>query len=406
MSARVAAALIWLAWVLSVASAVFGLFFLYLNGSFAPFFDESLGIDAAVAVTYSTVGAVIASRRRENAVGWLFCGIGLLHGITVFTGEYAKYALLTQPDTLPAGVAAAWLGTWVWMPGVVLNVTFLLLIFPHGRLPSRRWRPVAWLAAAAATLGSLSLAVLPWDLLNVGVPADNPFVIEGIRALAREIFIFVLVLGAVSVLLSVFSLVVRFHRARGLERQQLKWFVYAGGLYVLTIFVPISVIENLQILTATFLPIAVGTAILRHRLYDIDRIINRTLVYGALTASLAAVYVGSVVSLQSIFRALTGQESQLAVVASTLAIAALFYPLRRRIQDFIDRRFYRRKYDAKETLEAFSARLRDEVDLDHLAGEFVAVVRETVQPAHTSLWLRGPAAGPRRQGPGEEREGR
>ena len=388
MSARVAAALVWLAWVLSVVSAVFGLFLLYLNGSFAPFFDESLGIDAAVAVTYSTVGAVIASRRRENAVGWLFCVIGLLHGITVFTGEYAKYALLTQPGTLPAGVAAAWLGTWVWVPGVVLNVTFLLLIFPHGRLPSRRWRPVAWLAAAAATLGSLSLAVLPWDLLNVGVPADNPFVIEGIRTFEREIFIFVVVPGAASVLLSVLSLVVRFRRAQGIESQQLKWFVYAGGLYVLTIFVPISAIENLQILTATFLPIAAGIAILRYHLYDIDLIINRTLVYGALTVALTVVYVGSVVFLQFIFRILTGQESQLAVVASTLAIAAMFGPLRRRVQGFIDRRFYRRKYDAAKTLEAFSARLREQTNLDSLNAELLTVAQDTMQPAHVSLWLR------------------
>ena len=380
--------LAWLLCALSVASAMFGLFFLYLNGSFGPFFGESLGVDAAVAITYSTVGAVIASRRPGNTVGWLFCAIGFFHGFAVFTGEYSRYALVTEPDALPLGVATAWLGTWIWLPGVVFNVTLLLLLFPHGRLISRRWRPVAWVAVAAATLGSLTLAVMPWDLLNVGVPAENPFEIEGIESLERELFVLVVVPGAVSVLLSILSLVVRFRGARGIERQQLKWFVFAGGLYVLTIFARIDAVENLQIVAATFLPVAAGIAILRYRLYDIDLIINRTLVYAALTAALILVYAGGVVLLQGLFRALTGQTSQLAVVASTLAIAALFGPLRNRIQSFIDRRFYRKKYDAVKTLEAFGRRLRDETELGVLNDDLVNVIRETVQPAHVSLWLR------------------
>ena len=390
MNARIALPLAWSLWALSVASAAFGVFFLYLNGSFAPFFEESLGVDAAVAVTYSTVGAVIASRRPGNAVGWLFCTIGLLLGIEIFAVEYAKYALLTRPGVLPAGVVAAWLGTWVWVPGVVLNVTFLLLLFPDGRPPSPRWWPVAWIAAALAALGSFVIGVMPWDELNVGVPADNPFEIAGIEALEREIFAFVVVPGAASVLLSILSLILRFRRAQGVERQQLKWFVYAGGLYVLTIFIPINVVHNLQVLTVTFLPIAAGVAILRYRLYDIDRLINRTLVYGALTVVLALVYFGGVVSLQYALRSLTGQESQLAIVASTLAIAALFTPLRRRIQVLIDRRFYRKKYDAAKTLEAFGSRLRRETDLDALSADLVGVARETLQPAHVSLWLRPP----------------
>jgi hypothetical protein len=391
-SIRFSGPLGWLVCAISVASAASGLLLLYLNGSLGRFFGESLGVDAAVAVTYSTVGAVIASRRPENTVGWLFCAIGFFHGIAVFTGEYGVYALATNPDTLPAGVLATWLGTWIWLPGVALNLTLLLLLFPHGRLPSRRWRPVAWVAVGAATLGSLTLAVLPWEMLNVGLPAENPFEIKGIEAFERGIFVLVVVPGAVSVLLSVLSLFMRFRRARGIERQQLKWFVFAGGLYVLTIFARIDVVENLQFVAATFLPLAAGVAILRHRLYDIDLIINRALVYAALTASLALVYFGSVTIMQYAFRAVTKGDSQLVVVASTLAIAALFNPLRRRIQAFIDRRFYRKKYDARRTLEAFSARLRDETELGVLHADLVGVVGETMQPEHVSLWLR-PATG-------------
>ncbi len=389
---RVAVLLAWTVWTISVASSAFGLLLLYLNGSFAPFFDESLGVDAVVAVTYSTVGVVVASRRPENAVGWLFCTIGLLHGIAVFTGQYAAYALLTRPEALPAGVAAAWLGTWIWVPGVALNVTFLLLLFPYGRPPSPRWWPVAWLGASAAVLGSAVIAVLPWDELNAGVPAENPLEIAGVLAFRSEIVVLIGLSGAASTLLCVLSVIVRFRRARGEERQQLKWFAYAGGLYVLTIFVPHPMVANLQILTATFLPIAAGVAILRYHLYDIDILINRTLVYGALTAALALVYFGSVATLQYAFRAVTGGDSQLVIVASTLAIAALFGPLRRRIQAFIDRRFYRRKYDAAKTLAAFSARLRDETDLDALSNDLVGVARGTMQPEYASLWLRPEAS--------------
>ena len=388
MSGRIAAPLAWCVWAVSAACAVLGLLFMYLNGSLAPFFGESLGVDAAVAVTYPAVGAVIVSRRPENTVGWLFCIVGLLLGLTVFCGEYAKYALLTHPVALPAGVAAAWVGTWAWVPGAALNVTFLLLLFPDGRLPSPRWWPVAWVAGGLTVVGSFVIAVLPWDELNVGVPAGNPFEISGILAFEDEIRALVIVLGAAAVLLSVLSLIVRFRRARGAGRQQIKWFAYVGGLFALTVLVPIPAVANLQVLTVTFLPVAIGVAILRYGLYDIDALINRTLVYGALTASLALVYLGSVATLQYAFRTLTGGGSQLVIVASTLTIAALFGPLRRRIQAVIDRRFYRRKYDAAKTLETFSVRLRDAADPGRLEADLLTVVRETVQPEHVSLWMR------------------
>jgi hypothetical protein len=388
MSARITTALAWSIWALSVVSATLGLLLMFLNGSFEDLLDESLGIDAALALAFPTVGAIIASRRPSNAIGWIFCTIGLCGGAEVFTVEYGTYALVTNPGSLPAGLIATWIGTWVWLPSVTLTITFLFLLFPHGRLLSPRWRPVAWLAAGLTVVAVVFFALAPWDLLDPGVPARNPFGIEGLRDLGVAVATPVFVIGIPTMVLSVASLVLRFRRSRGEERQQLKWFVYAGVLSVGAILLPSVASSLLQLLILPLLPVAAGIAILRYRLYDIDLIINRTLVYGALTALLVGVYVGSIVVLQGLLRALTGQESQLAIVASTLAVAALFNPLRRRIQSFIDRRFYRSKYDARKTLEAFSAKLRDETDLEALNNELVGVVRETMQPTHVSLWLR------------------
>ena len=401
---HIAAPLAWFMWALSVAFAMGGLLFLMLNGSFEHLLDESLGVDLATAVAFPTVGAIIASRQSGNAVGWIFCAIGLGGGASIFFSEYGIYALVTNPGSLPAGVIATWIGTWVWLPSITLTMMFLLLLFPHGRLLSPRWRPVAWLAAAVTIAGSAFLALAPWDLLDPGVPAPNPFEIEGLRDLEIAVATPIFLIGIPTMLLSVISLLLRFRRSRGEERQQLKWFVYAGALSVATLLVPTSAASLLQIVTLPLLPVAAGIAIVRYRLYDIDRIINRTLVYAILTAALALVYLGAVVSLQYAFRTLTGQESQLAVVASTLAIAALFGPLRRRVQAVVDRRFYRRKYDAAKTLAAFGVKLRDETDLDALGDELLAVVRETVQPEHVSLWMKSarvagsgnPAEEPRR----------
>jgi hypothetical protein len=387
-SARIAAPLAWSLWAFSVAFTGLGLLLLFLNGSFENLLDESLGIDAVLALTFPTVGAIVASRRPGNAVGWIFCAIGLCGGVEIFTVEYGIYALVTNPGSLPAGVISTWVGTWVWLPSVTLTITFLLLLFPHGRLLSSRWRPVAWLAAAVTVAGTVLLAIVPWDLLDPGVPAQNPVGVEALRHLGIAPPAPIFLIGIPTMLLSVASLVLRFRRSRGEERQQLKWFVYAGVLIVGALLVPGAAASLLQLLVMPALPVAAGVAILRYRLYDIDRIINRTLVYGALTVTLALVYLGSVGTLQYMFRTLTGGDSQVVIVASTLAIAALFNPLRRRVQTFIDRRFYRRKYDAAETLSAFSTRLRDETDLDRLGDEMVSVVRETMQPEHVSLWLR------------------
>jgi hypothetical protein len=363
----------------------------------------------AVAFAFTTVGALIASRRPENAIGWVFCVVGLVMLAEGFTESYANLALFARSGSLPGGLVAAWASAWLGGPGLLGIFAFLLLLFPDGRLPSRRWRPVAWVAAIAVTAVTLLHAFRPGMLRDSAFSSvANPFGIEalgGFRDLL-EFSGFLLMLGAV--LASAVSLVVRFRHAGRLERQQIKWFAYAGALLAAVFvagpaFLWSSAFPGWVWFVAFFfavagMPVSAGIAILRYRLYDIDTIINRTLVYGTLTATLIALYFGTIVMLQRVFVALTGEKSTLAVVASTLAIAALFNPLRRRIQGFVDRRFYRRKYDAAKTLEGFSAKLRDETDLDALRGDLEGVVRESMQPAHVSLWLR-PDTAPRRQQP-------
>jgi hypothetical protein len=278
------------------------------------------------------------------------------------------------------------------------------MLFPDGHLPSRRWLPVAVLAGIAASGFVLPRAFMDTLPLNEapGYRIDNPIGIEGLGSVENLPLFGVLVNGllVIAFIGAAASVVVRFHRSRGVERQQMKWFVYVTvvlvGGSILTSVIGMATglrwLEQfsfvLSMVALVGLPITVGIAIFRYRLYEIDVVINRTLVYGPLTALLVLFYLAGVVSLQYVFRALTGQESQIAIVASTLLIAALFTPLRRRIQSFIDRSFYRRKYDARKTLEAFSAKLRDKTDLGALNNELVGVVRETMQPAHISLWLR------------------
>jgi len=355
-------------------------------------------------LTFPTVGALIASRRPENPIGWTLCAVSLVIGVGIFAEGYAAYALHASSATLPGVPYAAWLSSWTGGPAALLAAAFLFLLFPDGRLPSRRWRLVAWTAAIGSPLSALGRAFKAGPL-EAHRSIDNPVGIGGALGGVLEV---VSTVGTaaliVSVLASGISMLLRLRRARGVERQQLKWFVYAaalmvGGFAASVVFSsdPVNSIAWFSgILGFMFLPAAIGIAILRYRLYDIDRIISRTLVYGSLTLLLAAAYFGGVVALQYVFRVLTGQESTLAVVASTLAIAAMFGPLRRRVQGFVDRRFYRSRYDAAKTLEAFSVRLREETRLDALSEDLVGVVTRTVQPAHASLWLR-PEAGSKRE---------
>jgi hypothetical protein len=394
----------WLAWslcLLCVVLAVASLILALLNGStlgeiFLAWDGPSTAALPTEAVSFSVVGALIASHRPENPIGWIFLAEGFCYGLLSVADEYAIYALLTNPGALPLGAEASWLGQWIWAPGLGLSLVFLPLLFPDGHPPSHRWRPVGWLGGLSIGLAVVSSMILLWPERGPALVTgdENPsHVVQVLLDFIAVPMLFVAGLGAVT------SLLIRFSRARGDERQQIKWFASAAALTLVWIIVfseaslrglPGAIVALSSLLIIPSIPIATGIAILRYRLYDIDRIINRTLVYGSLTVMLALIYFGGVATTQAIFGALTGQEEQpqLAVVVSTLVIAALFMPLRRRIQAFIDRRFYRRKYDARKTLEAFSARLRDETDLEALNDDLVGVVAETMQPAHASLWLR------------------
>jgi hypothetical protein len=403
MSTRVAAWLAWSLCLLCVALAGACLIFSLLNGH--TLYEMVLtGIPTTVIlitqmVSFSVVGALIASHRPENPIGWLFCAAALFYGIEIAGEEYAIYALLTYPGSLPLGAELAWLTEWIWAPGFGIILVFLPLLFPDGHPPSRRWRGVAWLGGLSIGLICVLTSIVIWPERGPALLQLEGFggeVEEWRSAVSDWVLKLVGPMLLVAGLGAVISLFVRFRRARGDERQQIKWFASAAALTLAWIIVAEEqsgeIVALWGLLVIASIPVATGMAILRYRLYDIDRIINRTLVYGVLTGILALVYFGGVATSEAIFRALTGQEQQpqIAVVVSTLVIAALFTPLRRRIQRFIDRRFYRRKYDARKTLEDFSAQLRDETDLEALSNDLLGVVRDTMQPAHVSLWL-GPS---------------
>jgi hypothetical protein len=345
--------------------------------------------------TFMVVGALIVAHRPGNAIGWIFSAIALLAVTGQLASQYAIYAYATRPGSLPAATLAAWYGTWPWWPITALTLIFTPLLFPTGRLLSPRWRPAAWLAGlttAVLTTGTslrTELEVAPGHVVAnpigvaaVGHPEDTP--------IAPTLIILLVVLAVAAF----GSLVLRFRRSRGEERQQLKWFTYAAALLPLTMplseILPAPVGNLVFAVPIVFLPAATGIAILRHRLYDIDRLINRTLVYGLLTALLAGVYAGVVLILGQLFGGVGGDPPSWAVAGATLAVAALFQPARRRIQAVVDRRFNRRKFNAAKTVEAFSVRLRDEVDLDALTAELLVVVDQTIQPTRASLWLRPP----------------
>ena len=342
-----------------------------------------------LAAVLATIGLLVASRHPANPVGWLFLAMAVLEGVSELGQAYAERAARSD---LPAGEIAEWLTSWIWVLQPTL-MGLVLLLFPAGRLPSRRWRLVPVLALSGCTLAMASFALSPWDPQDSAAYPENPFAVDSpvVDVLALGFALLVITLLAAAT-----SLVVRFRRARGAERQQLKWIASAASIGPLiavigSLFWPAWQAQAATLLGFALIPIAAGIAILRHRLYDIDVVINRALVYGALTATLAGVYLGSVLLLQLLLAPLTA-SSKLAIVVSTLAVAALFQPARRRFQAIVDRRFYRSKYDAARTLERFGAQLRDEVDLDALGDELRAVVAETMQPAHVSLWLRDPQA--------------
>jgi hypothetical protein len=349
----------------------------------------------AVQLGTATAGAIISSRLPANAVGWIFLSIGLLLGLLFAFGAYAELGIdVEQGSFLPGSRFAAWVGTWIFIPVAFGLPMFLLLLFPDGRFVSRRWRLAGWTLGGLVVFATVAKAFLPG---HIPPGIENPLAPGGVAGeVLRVLDALTDALALPAFALTVAGLVVRLWRSRGVERQQLKWFAYCAALVGAgmggSVFLPWGWAQDLAFLVGLLalagLPVAAGIAIFRYRLYDIDVIVNRALVYGTLTATLVAVYVGSVITLQYVLQALTGGESQVAIVASTLLIAALFNGLRRRIQGFIDRRFYRRKYDARKTIEGFSARLREETDLDHLGRDLVSVVRNTMQPEHVSLWLK------------------
>jgi hypothetical protein len=424
MSRRTAA---WLAWSVLAVCVVLITLALVLDftteelplevGGFR--YDPGFAVLTGVlSLAYPAVGALIASRLPSKPIGWIFCGLGLLYVTQRFAIVYADHAFL-ETLALPWGEVAAWFSTWIGFAGPTLAV-FLMLLFPSGRLPSRRWRIVVWMTVLGAAMTALGEAFMPGILLH-HTNLVNPFEIVGVIGGTLTTYHFFgasrllgMTLLSTSLLAALVSVILRLRHARGNDRQQIKWFLFAAvpltvlgsldGLntmvyYFTTVFMfqPVYMLYSLgllvpvvyvAVLALLLVPVCTYIAILRYNLYDLGVVINRTLVYGSLTAMLVTLYFGGVVVLQSVFVLLTGQRSTVAVVASTLLIAALFNPLRRRIQSFIDRRFYRRKYDIAKTLEAFSAKLRDETDLDALSYDLVGVVRETMQPEHVSLWLR------------------
>ena len=364
---------------------------------------EGLMLDLGFAA-FALVGTLLIIRRPANAVGWIMASTGLMVPVFNLGSAYATYVMVTRGRPGALAVFGAWAGNWYWFVMLVagpdlpshalsqraIDFPSLATVCPDRRDRCVRRRPPR---GAVRHVGRVD---------GSSVKIDNPIGIEGLASPGNlPVFVVFEVLFAVGVGGAAASVVVRLRRSRGVERRQLEWFAYVttlffGGAMLTGVVSDVSGVGwlgsisfVLSIVGLVCLPIAVGIAVLKYRLYDIDIIINRTLVYGSLTLMLLLVYFGGVTTTQALFRTLTGQQQQpqLAVVVSTLAIAALFNPLRRRIQSFIDRRFFRSKYDARKTLEAFSARLRDETDLEALDAELVSVVRETMQPEHVSLWL-------------------
>jgi hypothetical protein len=388
----------WVAWsmlAVFIVSVVFATILGVADGSLqqdpAGFVVYVLGFGA-----FMVVGALVVAHRPGNPIGWIFSAIALLAFTGGLAAEYATYALVTRPGSLPGATLAAWYASWPWYPTLALALVFTPLLFPTGRLLSPRWRPLAWLAGAA-TAAFTVLAALKADLvgddgLGTHHAITNPIGIAGIEN-PEESTVGGALLGlmTLSALVAFGSLVLRFRRSRGEERQQLKWFTYAGALVPLTWLadvLPAPVGDIVSAAPIVFLPAAAGIAILRYRLYDIDRLINRTLVYGSLTALLAGVYAGLVLILGQVFGGMGKDPPSWVVAGATLAAAALFRPARRRIQAIVDRRFNRRKDDAARTIQAFTTRLREQIDLGTLSTELLAVVDQTMEPTRVSLWLR------------------
>jgi hypothetical protein len=326
------------------------------------------------------VGFVIASRRPGNRIGWLFLAAGLSLGLSTFATSYGLRALVAAPGSLPAGLVFAWLANWIWVTQLAV-LAFLLLLFPTGQLRSRRWRPAAWFVGSAFALATVALLVGATRLWSHPVFSSS-------EPLPRPVWTTILILIPAALLVSVAAVVVRFARSVGEERLQLKWFASAAVLVAATLTASILNSNSVVAGVATNLAFvclfaAIAIAVLKYRLYDIDRIISRTLAYGIVTGLLVGVYAGLVLLATRVLPI----SSPIAVAASTLAVAALFSPLRHRVQRLVDRRFNRARYDADKTVAAFAARLQDAVDLNSVRDDLASVVHQALEPAHVSVWM-------------------
>jgi hypothetical protein len=381
-----------LAWALCVLSVTLAL----ASVALASFNGENLlelvanhhAIGMLNALVLPLIGALIVVGDRRHLLAWLLMLAGAFLAVYNLAAQYAPLALgLTlRRLSLPGGDLASWLTSWTNVPGIVILAAFLILLFPDGRPPSRRWRPLAWAGAMILVIPTTILAVGYWPLRGPQLITQEGSQPPLVGAMFWTAFQGALLLGAISVV----ALVLRFRHAGAAQRQQIKWFTYGAALSI-----PLSLFPEarpygpyLEFLGTVLLLAGLGIGIFRYRLWDIDRLVNRTLVYGLLTATLGAVYVGLVLVLGQLFGGIGTETPSWAVAGATLAVAALFQPARRRIQQTVDRRFNRRKYNAAKTIEAFSIRLRDQVDLDTLSAELLAAVDQTMQPASASLWLR------------------
>jgi hypothetical protein len=387
--ARLAVGL-WLAMV-SVIALDTALYAAGWRGSRSTTTSEFLAIVVAFAA-FATMGALVGARVPRNPIGWIFLGTALAAAAGGLSETLAFHGYAEDPGSIPGAIVFAWLYAWLWYPTVGL-IGFVMLLYPTGHVPGRRWRGVGWALGVVIALVTLGYMVNPGPI-DSSTPAlpDNPLGIRAVGSVTNHTGIVVNTVAVFLLLATAASVVDRFRRSRGDERQQLKWMVFAALVLALGSLLPSLVGldngSNLIFAAAVVqLPIALGVAMFRYRLYAVDRLISRTLVYGATTGVLAGAYVGLVLGGEALFSSATG-GSHLIVAASTLVVAALFLPLRRRIQTLVDRRFYRGRYDAQQTVEAFSARLRHHVDLDALGAGLVGVIDETMRPAHVGLWLR------------------
>ena len=389
----------WAAWGAIVAILLAALVLLALGlGHETPVDDFGLSayggvVFAVAALSFGSVGALIVARVEHNRIGWIFWLTGLSLAVGNLAFQYADVGLYIADHRLPGAAFAAWLP--VGIPPAFGLLGIALLLFPDGQLPSRRWQPALVMALAGIVLNVAGYGLRPGPLDAPFDVVDNPFGIPGAQEPLDALSGLGWLLMGLSVAFAAVAMSLRLRRAHGVERQQLKWLAFAAAVTgaaivadVISYFIQDTGFESVRNAVLAFafavFPVAAGAAILRYRLFDIDVVINRTLVYGALTATLGGTYLALVLLL-----GLTLGESNVAIAVSTLAVAALFRPARSRIQAGVDRRFYRRRYDAARTLEAFGGRLRDEIDLEALGADLSGVVRETVQPAHVSLWLRG-----------------